>query len=304
MMMWLMALACGGGQALDALAPAQAEVRVEAELSKVASGEPIVVEVEAWGAEGWSVQAGIPYADGLEVELLETEGPSVVDERSVQVWRYTLTGPDGSYVVGVTEGQATGPGDQSRTFEPQPIFVDIGVDGPVGGEMDGFADAPPPAKPPYGWMAAAAAAVLALLALIYAARRWFGRKEERLPPPTPAHIVAQGAWAEARSTLTDDHELALRLSMVLREYIESTSSIPATAATTLEISDGLRRSTFAGRLMSDDDRVHIERILDATDRLKFAREGGGDDFFAELDKHFETVINRTRPRVNAEVTDD
>lgn len=302
MMAWMLWLACSGANVLDALAPPLAEVRVEAEQSKVESGEAVVIEVEAWAAEGWSVQAGVPMAEGLEVELIDTEGPSVIDERSVQVWRYALTGPDGSYVVASTEGSAMGPGDQTRTFEPLPIFVDIGVKGP-GGTMEGFAAQPPPEPPPYGWIAAGVAAALALVAAIWGFIRWRNTREREAPPPTPPHIVAQGAWADARATVDDDHGLALRLSMVLREYLEAITPLRATAATTIEIADGLRRHGFDGRPLTDDERVPVERILDATDRLKFAREGGGDAFFAELDRHFESVINASRPRHKPEGSD-
>jgi hypothetical protein len=38
-------------------------------------------------------------------------------------------------------------------------------------------------------------------------------------------------------------------------------------------------------------------ILDATDRLKFAREGGGTGFFEALDDDFTAVLDATRPRV-------
>lgn len=304
MMVWLLVvMACGPSDVLDALAPPQAEVRVETEAAKVGSGEPIVIEVAAWSAEGWTVQAGIPVADGLTVEMIEQRAPAVVDDRTVQVTRYALTGPDGSYVVGTTEGHAAGPSDQSRSFEASPIFVDIGVDGPVGGAMDGFAEAPPPAPPPYRWIAAAVAAALTLLAVVWWAVRRIRSRALAPAPAVPPHIVAQGAWADARSTITDDHALALRLSMVLREYLEAITPIAATAATTMEIADRLRRDGFDGRPLSSDERVPVERILDSTDRLKFAREGGGEAFFDALDRDFETVINASRPRAEAEGSD-
>jgi len=294
--MWLWLFACLGTDVLPELAPPQAEMRVEVVESKVKSGQPVVIDVEAWAGPDWDVQAGVPFGEGLEVELLSEEGPSIVDERSVQVWRYSLSGPDGSYVVGTTEGHATGPGDQTRTFEPEPIFVDIGVPGPTGGPMDGFVAAPPPEPPPYRWIAGAIAGVLLLLGVVWALMRWLSRRKAAPPPPIPAHIVAQGAWADARSTITDDHELALRLSMILRNYIEARTSIRATAATTMEIIDFLGRRGFDGVAIDDDLRTHVDRILDATDRLKFAREGGGEAFFDELDHHFGSVINQTRPR--------
>ena len=58
--------------------------------------------------------------------------------------------------------------------------------------------------------------------------------------------------------------------------------------------------TTGGRALTDEDRIPVERILDSTDRLKFAREGGGEPFFAELDRHFASVIASSRPRSGPE----
>ena len=92
--------------------------------------------------------------------------------------------------------------------------------------------------------------------------------------------------------------------MILREYIEACAGIPASKATTAEIWEGLAIAGIDGRPITDSLRGHIAQILDATDRLKFAREGGGDGFFQSLDKHFQTIINETRPRPPADESDD
>ena len=295
-MIWLWLFAGLGGDVLPALAPPQAEVTAVAVDSKVESGEPVIVEIKSWAAEGWKVDPGIPFADGLEAELVSEEGPLQVDGRDVHTWKYALSGPDGSYVVGVSEGSGVGPESQERTFEPSPLFVDIGVKGPTGGPMEGFATAPPPQPPPYRWMALAVAVVLFVLALIWGIRRWLHGREKALPPPIPPHIIAQGAWSDARAQIKEDHPLALRLSMVLREYVEARSGVPATKGTTNEILKYLEQHGFDGERFDIEARMRVQRILDATDRLKFAREGGGEAFFKSLDADFEGIINATRPQ--------
>ena len=294
-MIWVWMLACMGEDVLPALAPPQAEVSAVAVDSKVESGEPVVIEIKTWAADGWSVEPGIPFADGLETELVKEAGPVQVDGRDVHTWTYALTGPDGSYVVGLSEGSGAGPDAQERTFEPAPLFVDIGVQGPTGGPMDGFATAPPPQPPPYRWMALTVGLILLGWAVVWGIRRWLRGREPERPPPIPPHIIAQGAWSDARAQIKEDHPLALQLSMVLREYVEARSGVPATKGTTNEILRHLEQHGFDGERFDIEARMRVQRILDATDRLKFAREGGGESFFESLDRDFEGIINATRP---------
>ena len=309
-MRWLLllALACGGKDALPRLAPPEAEVRVRVVDKKVGEGEPVVVEVEAIAADEWQVSAGEPVAEGLQGELVETEGPVQTGERSRIRWRYHLTGPPGSYIIGLGPSTGTGPNDQSREFEPPPIFVDIGVPGPKGGPMAGFQGVPPPAPTPWGWIAAGAGGVLALALLGLLLHRRLTRPAGLLPsPPEPAHVIALRDWDRARDDgragVLGDPALALELSRVLRLYLESICAWPATARTTREILGFLEREGAGARRLDVSDRMRIARILDATDRLKFAREGGGETFFVALDRDFREVIRATRPLGMAEVDD-
>jgi len=304
-MRWLLlcALGCGGDSVLSALAPPVAEVVVRVADKQVAESEPIVVEVEAIYAAGWEVEAGQPSAEGLELSLLDQEGPVLTGERHRVRWRYALSGPPGSYVIATAPSQGMGPGDQTRTFEPSPIFVDIGVDGPSGGPMSDFELSPVPEAPPWGWIAAGAAAALALVALVV----WRMRKSKVLPPPPliPPHIRAVQDWDAAfllgRQGELDDSGLALELSRVLRAYLEAICAWPATARTTREIMDFLEREGAGLVHLDVADRMRTARILDATDRLKFAREGGGKTFFDALDDDFHAVIAATRPSDLSEV---
>ena len=293
LMAWI--AGCGSGDVLPALAPPQAAVDVWLMDANVASGEPAMVTVQTTGAEGWTFQPIIPFAENLEVSLVAESGPSAVNDRQVTLQQYAMTGPDGSYVIGTTEGEATGPGGQTRTFESVPLFVDIGVEGPTGGPMDGFAAAPPPKPTPWRAISMAILAATVLAALWLWWRRRQRLRSAAVPPPVPPHILAQGAWADARATIQDEHALAVRLSMVLREYLEARTGIPASKATTIEIWEALARTGVNGRPIDEALKGHIAQILDATDRLKFARVGGGSAFFQSLDQHFGVIIQVTRP---------
>lgn len=100
------------------------------------------------------------------------------------------------------------------------------------------------------------------------------------PEPPPWGLIAGGA------------ALALELSRILRVYVEAITGFPATARTSREI---LRALETEARLELSL-RVRAGHILDATDRLKFAREGGGEGFFKALDEDFLAVLDATRPK--------
>ncbi|MEC7947267.1 MAG: hypothetical protein VX265_06835, partial [Myxococcota bacterium] len=147
--------------------------------------------------------------------------------------------------------------------------------------------APPPEGPPYRAIAAATAGTAALLGILGAV--WWRRRQRPGPviPPDPPDVQARRSWAAARSAGLDDHGLALALSRILRVYIEQTQGWPATARTTREIIHHLEAQTTMGTA----DRLRAAAVLDATDRLKFAREGGGAAFFDRLGDDFESVLS-------------
>ncbi len=279
-----------GGAALPPVIPPPAELEATVEAKQVGEGEAVILTVEAAGAEGWSLAVGQPTAEGLDVQLLSEAGPVAEGNRAVRSWRYALTGPAGSYIITVPPGQATSPEGEVKPLEIAPIFVDIGVRGPLAEGLADFQAEPPPQAPPYGLYAALAAGALALaigIPLLIRATR----KPPPPPAPVPPHVQARADWAAVRGAGLDDHPQAIALSKVLRAYFEAITGWPATMRTGPEILAWLRDERIAGPTAI----LHAERILSATDRLKFAREGGGAWFFADLDRDFDAVVEATRP---------
>ena len=125
----------GGPPTLPALSPPPVDVQLRVVQPKVASGEPVTVEVEVWQSDGWTLKVAQPMGEGLTVSQKGVDGPVLVADRQRMTATFELTGDDGSYVVGMPPVEATGPGDQSRTLEPAPLFVDIGVPGPQLGAL-------------------------------------------------------------------------------------------------------------------------------------------------------------------------
>lgn len=285
-------LGCKHGAPDEGSTTTDADLVARVTASKVGKGEPVELSLRAYAAEGWSVVPGSPTAEGLTVTPEKQEGPTRVGERTVTTWTYNLTGDPGSYIIKPGDGKAAGPANATKDLPTPPIFVDIGVPGPSGGKMADFATVPPPAPPPW-WVVAGLAGVGT--ALVTGIGLWWWRRRHRVIPvplPDPPDVIAIRAWEEARVSGLDDHALALALSRILRVYLSAISGFPAPSRTTREILDHFEREGGLGMV----DRMRAGRVLDATDRLKFAREGGGVSFFGALDDDFRAVVEATRPR--------
>lgn len=282
------------------LAPAEVDVQLTVVDAQVDSGEEVFMELHTWTRGDWTlpelvpgIQIGDPDAPrpDLKMRLDHDSGPVQDGGRVHTIQRFAIGGPDGSYIVGLGEIEAQGAGDAVRTIEVPPVFVDIGVEPPVAGDVGDLLPAPPPPEPPlWPWVAAASGIVLAGGVAWWL--MWHRGRDKPLPPPVPAHIVAREAWARARAAEQDENSLAQALSGILRVYLEDISGWPASARTTREIDGWLAHE----KLLDLSHRQQARRILDATDRLKYAREGGGQGFFEQLDVDFEAVIAATEVR--------
>ncbi len=279
--------ACQGGSGSSADMP---ELVARVDKAKVEAGETITLELRASAPEGWTISPNAPVAEGLEVRSLGVAEPVNKGEGTHFVQRYALSGPPGSYVIEMEATSAIGPGGELRTIEPGPIFIDIGITGPTGGPMAEAEAIPPEEASTWGIFVGAAAALLAISSAI--ALYLLRRRPVAPPPPEPPHVLALRAWEQARLSQEGDHAVALRLSTILRAYLEAITGFPATARTTREI---LRELEQRGRL-GPALRMNAAHVLDATDRLKFAREGGGEAFFQSMDEDFFAVVEATRPR--------
>ncbi len=281
-------VACGG-DLLPPLARPDVDVRLELDARAVAAGEPVWVTVQLVQAEGVQLRVGEPAAEGLEAEL-EEERVEPFDGYSLTTRRYALRGEPGSYVVVLEGAVALHPDGHEETLEVPPAFVDLGVDGPSA-TLEGLVMPTPPEPPRWPWVLAAGV----LLGLGIAGAVWLGRRRKRASRRVrdePQNLAALHAWRvvlEDRSL--DDHARALQLSEVFRRYLEAVHPVQATALTTREICDAIyERGLVPGALL---DRAR--RILMATDLLKFARRGGGIEFFHELDADFQAYVAATRP---------
>lgn len=273
----------------------EAGLTLEAQVAaaKVQSGAAVALTVTLAAPPGWEVALLPPVAEGLTVTPAETTAPLSLDGREQRVTRYNLSGPDGSYVIspGAARGQPPGGGAPQEVQVP-PIFVDVGVAGPKVAEMAAF-EAPPPPPPPEEPGAAWAWIVPTALggAVAVAAGLWgWRRRRSRGVEETPAMRVRR-RWQAVRLGGLDEPAQAVALSAVFREYLQERYGFPATAATTREVLAALA----AQGAVPPVAHARLASVLGAADRLKYAREGGGEAFFAELDASLEAVLALADP---------
>lgn len=253
--MLLLIAGCGGAGTAEPLVP-PATVWVDAQ--KVASK----VHITLHAPEGAVVEGG----EGLAVVPIDASS-------------WDLSGEDGSYIVGVVKaGEST----------PVRLFLDIGVEGPTGGDMDGLAGLPPP--PPALWPWVLGAVVLAAAGTGAALYAW--KHLRPLPPPPiaePCDVVARRAWAalRARNDLGAE-EVAGHMSGIFRTWIDGAWGFPAPRRTSREILDNLAGSLTALELDA------ARRLLMATDLVKFAQRSEHADLFVNLDGDFDALVRPVR----------
>ena len=259
---------------------ASAPLAIQADVARtdVPSGESVSLTVEVFATEGAQLQLQPPAAEGLTVTPTGQEGPLPAGSGLRQVFSYTLDGDDGSYII--QPGAVATDGSDEPIVAP-PIFVDIGVEGPSGGEMAGFASAPPQ-QPPWMWIGLGAG-----VALFAAAALGAYLLRPRTPAaPEPPEPRARRRWAAARKEGLDDPALAVVLSGIFRDYLQERHGFPAQANTSREIIASLS----SRKLVSSASRETLSRVLEASDRLKYGRDGGGPAFFDDLEAAFEQTL--------------
>jgi hypothetical protein len=255
------------------------------EAKQVAEGEPLVLQVIVRWAQGWSpeLDTAVPRVEGLAAVLVEERSLDGETATSLQTWE--LSGPAGSYLLPPLKVVFVSPEGSEREMESAALFADIGTGGPRS-VLAPMALAPIPEQMPW-WPFAAVAGLLFLGTGV-----WWWRREDpsvQPPPPVPPDVAALATWRALQGDgELDDHALAVGLSALFRRYLEQVLPISATTATSREI---LASASLTAAL-----KPPVRRLLTATDLIKYARKGGGDALFDQLDADLRKVIETTRPQ--------
>jgi hypothetical protein len=155
-------------------------------------------------------------------------------------------------------------------------------------ELEDALDPSSPLVPPPEMLPWWAWALLALVVIATAVFLWTRlRKPPASPlPPDPRDVALRKIAGLAGSALSESpYVFSIQACDILRWYCETRFGMPATAQTSTEFLDGIRRNPgFAPK-----EREGLEKFLARCDEIKFARATAGsedNELLAELARQF------------------
>ena len=250
-------------------------VRAWVERADVLPGRPFWLTVEVDQRDGVDFALPDPGANIERLQILElkTDPPQSADGRTLLRQRLQLKAPlPGTYLIPGVEGTWRDD-DQAGTAGAGAILITAArAGGAAEAGDDELHDLKPPAAPdPDRRPVYAGLAVLLLLSgpLLWWLRR---RKPEVLAAPVPpwdqALAEVTALLASGAQTADDVGPYAFAISGILRRYLESRFAFGAWRMTTPEVLRALPAE------VSRDSAVEraVREVLEASDRVKFARE--------------------------------
>ena len=172
-----------------------------------------------------------------------------------------------------TDARSNGDGE-SHTVETEALTLNVlsvvASEAPSLDDLEGFA-APvdlPPSRTWVAWVIGASVVLLSIGSVVawLAIRRKKIDPEEQLTPRELANRELDSLWRDA-SNRQDVKEFYVRLTGIVRRYIEGTTGVHAPEQTTEEF----LREIGASEPFSRDERQRLKDFLESADLVKFAR---------------------------------
>ncbi len=301
-------LAGAGGLPLRAGDGQAPRVVMEVDTTVIHVGDPVSVVLRVDHPADWSVQ----WADSLDIAPFEVLEYAVVgagsapaggagsapDDGARSVAMLTVTSFElGELEIPPIEIAVAGPDGAVQLLSTDPFrigVVSVGLDesgdireirGPLAIARNWWALVP--------WLLLAAAAGAAAV-YVYRRRRARPVAEVVKPkvPPRPFHLVALEALDELeRSSLLERGQVKrwhVRVSEIVRTYVEGQLEVPALEMTTGEVVAGLRGAALGGRVTGA-----FHAFLARCDLVKFAKLRPGTDESRELLGAARTLVRMT-----------
>lgn len=264
---------------LGALGGPFPEVRARLEARPVTIGTPFRYTLEIEAAPGTEIV--VPQLGGAlgELQIVDfgAEPDRQANGRTVSVrWWSLVTYDTGEHAVpGPTIQYRDAAGDLQSVAAPDlTVSVQSVLDVPGGTPPTEVRDIRGPVEVPRDytalyWIAAGVVAVLALVALLL--RRLRRPKAVPVVPPRPAHALALEALAQLRAAGLVEaeryEEYYVRLSGIVRDYIEARFHVRAPEMTTEEFLQAAQRRAQ----LAPPQRALLGQFLGEADLVKFAR---------------------------------
>ena len=273
----------GIAEAVDAVEAAEtrpdAPVRVSAhvESADVIPGRPfdLWVEVDRRADASFTLPDLGPRIEGLVVIDDDVGKGEHTGDRFVTRHRWTLKAPvSGTYLIPGIEAPWTTPDGQVGTAGSGPILVEAALRGGAEEGIDeGLADLKPviaPAWNPRPWVLAALVLVVAVAVAVFLWRRRHrpAPLEPVLAPEELARLALAALLRPARLAEEDPGPFAFEVSGILRRYLEARFGFLAWRMTTAELLRAMPHELAEQRKVE----AAIRDVLEASDRVKFARE--------------------------------
>lgn len=139
---------------------------------------------------------------------------------------------------------------------------------------------------PYPWWMIAIAAFLALVILGWIVWFFFLRRKP-VPPVSPRARAIASLLSLQKEELTP-YEFGVRISDILRHYIDKAFGIRAVSATSIEFLESIRENPR----FSADERASLREFLETVDLIKFARVEAGGEELQKLFSSAEAVVRK------------
>ena len=280
----------------------EARIAMTVDTSLIHVGDPVTVRLSVDHPDGWAVE----WPDSLDLapfEVLRADHATPVPTGDGDRWVAAATLVVTSFELGELEippvsVPVTAPDGSADTLLTDPFRVGVetvGLD-----ESGDLRDIRGPLSIPRSWWgvllwsALAAAVVGAVAHHLYRRRRAAPESEAPVPraPPRPFHQLALEALRRLeRSSLLERGRVKdyhVRISEIIRRYIEGQLEVPALELTTREVADGLRRAALGTRVTGA-----FQDFLERCDLVKFAKLRPGSQEARALMERARELVRMT-----------
>ena len=290
-----------GSLGSDALVAQEARITMDVDTTLIHVGDPVLMHLSVDHPEGWTVM----WADSLDISPFEVlrydravpvaspAGQGMLSSATVTVASFELGEfeiPPIAVVVMAPDGSV-----QTLLTDPFRIGVEsVGLD-----ESGDIRDIKGPLSIARSWWGLLLWIMLAVVAggaAVYLHRRSRYRlpseNAEPAPPPRPFHVLALEALDALEASSLPERgqvkEYHVRISEIIRGYVEGQLEVCALELTTREVVDGLRRAAL-GWEISERFRTFLERC----DLVKFAKLRPGVDESRALMARARALVEMT-----------